>query len=176
MAKFIILIIFAMSKTKDKVINQMRGFAVCKPNESNISAVLALAEVAEYLYDSDDVYLYNDFIQIICRPRNFNLSYEQLAYVCHYNEKTIRSHCKRYSDLFSHKIKRLQFLPLPLIVARLIEYVAMRYSTIKIPALRNLKNEDILRLIAAYPCPDIEKEVSYILFDFYNNYFPGVAV
>ena len=76
-----------MPKSKDKVINEMRKIAVCKPEPSDLPSLLALAASLNFLITHANHSLYHDFVRIICRPSNFSLSYEQLPDICHYNEK-----------------------------------------------------------------------------------------
>ena len=87
-----------MSKSKDKVINEMRKIAICNPKRVNIVSLLALAASLNHLQALENPNLFHDFIQIICQPANFSLSYEQLADVCHYNEKAQRRHCKHFKQ------------------------------------------------------------------------------
>lgn len=72
-----------MSKSKDKVINEMRKIAIRKPKHTDLISLLALASSLSHLHTSESPNLCHDFVQIICRPANFDLSYEQLADVCH---------------------------------------------------------------------------------------------
>ena len=149
-----------MPKSKDKVINEMRKIAVCNPKRVNIISLLALASSLSSLQTYDNPDLSHDFIQIIWRPANFSLSYEQLADVCHYNKKTLRLHCKLYAKIFLPECECIRCLPLPLLVARLIEYKFTTFLNINIPALRNLKYEDIIALISAYPATNRDKQLS----------------
>ena len=139
MAKNVILSVFAMSKSIDKVINEMRKIATSKPEHVDIIFLLALASALNHLQTLENPNLCHDFIQIICRPINFSLAYEQLPQVCHYNEKSIRLHCKIYKRIFLHEREKLKSTRMPLLVARLIEYKLTVFLNINIPALRNLK-------------------------------------
>ena len=78
----------------------MRKIAVCNPKRVNIISLLALAASLNHLQTHENPNIPHDFIQIICQPANFSLSYEQLADVCHYNEKSLRLHCKIYKRIF----------------------------------------------------------------------------
>ena len=149
-----------MSKSKDKAINEMRKIAICNPKRVDIISLLALASSLNHLQTLENPNLFHDFIQIICRPANFSLSYEQLADVCHYNEKSLRRHCKLYSKIFLREYEKLKSLPLPLLVARLIECKLTAFLNMNIPALRSLKYEDIITLISAYPATNRDKQLS----------------
>ena len=138
-----------MSKSKDKVINEMRKIETCKSEHINLPSLLALASALNHLQTIENPNLFRDFIQIICRPVNFSLSYEQLTDVCHYNKKAIRLHCKHYAKIFLREYEKLKSTPLPLLIARLIEYKLTMLLNINIPALRNLKLESIPPLISA---------------------------
>ena len=141
-----------MPKSKDKVINEMRKIAVCKPEPSDLPSLLALAASLNFLITHANHSLYHDFVRIICRHSNFSLSYEQLPDICHYNEKAIRMHCKRYANIFLKERRQLERLPLPLLVSRLIEYKSDPVINTDIPALRALNHADISAMIRAYPC------------------------
>ncbi len=141
-----------MPKSKDKVINEMRKIAVCKPEPSDLPSLLALAASLNFLITHANHSLYHDFVRIICRPSNFSLSYEQLPDICHYNEKSIRMHCKKYANIFLKECEQLKRLPLPLLVARLIEYKSDPVINTDIPALRALNYTDLSAMIGAYPC------------------------
>ena len=149
-----------MPKSKDKVINEMRKIAVCNPKRVDIISLLALASTLNHLQTNGNPNLCHDFIQIICRPANFSLSYEQLAEVCHYNEKSLRLHCKLYAKIFLRECGCIRQLPLPLLVARLIECKLTAFLNMNIPALRSLKHEDIIALISAYPATNRDKQLS----------------
>ena len=90
-----------MPKSKDKVINEMRKIAVCKPEPSDLPSLLALAASLNFLLTHANHSLYHDFVQIICRPSNFSLSYEQLPDICHYNEKPSACTAKNMQISFS---------------------------------------------------------------------------
>ena len=152
-----------MSKSKDKVINEMRKIATCKSEHINLLSLLALASTLNHLQTLENPNLSHDFIQIICRPVNFSLSYEQLPDVCHYNEKTIRLHCKYYVNIFLREYEKLKSIPLPLLIARLIEYKLTMFLNINIPALRNLKLESIPSLISASRGNERDRHISIIL-------------
>lgn len=160
-----------MSRPKDKVIGDMRKIAVCKPEPSDFPSLLALAASLNFLLTHANHSLYHDFVRIICRPSNFSLSYEQLPDICHYNEKSIRMHCKRYANIFLKERRHLERLPLPLLVARLIEYKSDPVINTDIPALRALNYTDLSAMIMAYPCRNEAKEIALIL----CNYFYGNA-
>ena len=149
-----------MSKSQDKAINEKRKIAICNPKRVDIISLLALASTLNHLQTNGNPNLCHDFIQIICRPANFSLSYEQLADVCHYNEKSLRRHCKLYSKIFLREYEKLKSIPLPLIVARLIECKLTVFLNMNIPALRSLKYEDIIALISAYPATNRDKQLS----------------
>ena len=149
-----------MPKSKDKVINEMRKIAVCNPKRVNIISLLALTATLDHMQTNGNPNLCHDFIQIICQPANFSLSYEQLADVCYYNEKTLRQHCKLYAKIFLHECEYIRHLPLPLLAARLIEYKFTTFLNMNIPALRTLKYEDIIALISAYPATNRDKQLS----------------
>ena len=141
-----------MSRSKDKVIGDMRKIAVCKPEPSDLPSLLALAASLNFLITHANHSLYHDFVRIICRPSNFSLSYEQLPDICHYNEKAIRMHCKKYANVFLKERRQLERLPLPLLVSRLIEYKSDPVINTDIPALRALNYTDLSAMIMAYPC------------------------
>ena len=165
-----------MFKSKDKVINEMRKIASCEPEHIDIISLLALASALDHLQTLENPNLSHDFVQIICRPVNFNLSYEQLTDVCHYNEKTIRLHCKHYTNIFLREYKKLKPIPLPLLVARLIEYKVMMFLNINIPALRNLKLEGIPSLISASLGNEQDRRVSIILCEHFYKTDDKIAI
>ena len=165
-----------MSKSKDKVINEMRKTAVCNPKRVNIVSLLALASSLSSLQTLDNPDLSHDFIQIICRPANFSLSYEQLADVCHYNEKSLRLHCKIYKRIFLRECGCIRQLPLPLLVARLIECKFTTFINMNIPALRSLKYEDIIALISAYPATNQDKRLGIELCEHFFKSADKVAL
>ena len=165
-----------MSKSKDKVINEMREITVCNPKRVNIISLLALASSLSSLQTYDNPDLSHDFIQIICRPANFSLSYEQLADVCHYNEKSLRQHCKLYTKIFLHECEHIRRLPLPLLVARLIECKFTTFLNMNISALRSLKYEDIIALISTYPATNQDKRLSIELCEHFFKSADKVAL
>ena len=159
-----------MSKSKDKVINEMRKIAIRKPKHTDLISLLSLAASLYHLQTHENPNLCHDFIQIICRSANFNLSYEQLAGVCHYNEKSLRLHCRHYAKIFLRECGRIRQLSLPLLVARLIEYKSSALLNTNIPALRVLEHSRITAMIGTYPCSNEEKQVALILCNhFYGN-------
>lgn len=166
MAKNVFLC-FAMSKSKDKIINDMRKIAVCKTDHTNLVSLLALTSSLSYLQTHENLNLFHDFIQIICRPTNFSLSYEQLTQVCYYNEKAIRLHCKKYVKIFLREYDHLQHLPLPLLIARFTEYKITPSLNNNIPTLRSLKHNDIIALITHHNDSDEAKHLSNL----FCNYF-----
>ena len=85
--------------------------------------------------------------------------------------KAIRMHCKKYANIFLKERRHLERLPLPLLVARLIEYKFNPVINTDIPALRALNHADISAMIGAYPCRNEAKEIALIL----CNYFYGNA-
>ena len=148
----------------------MRKIAIRKPKHIDLVSLLALASSLRSLQTLDNHDLYHDFIQIVCRSANFNLSYEQLAGVCHYNEKSLRLHCRHYVKIFLRECGRIRQLSLPLLVARLIECKSNALLNTNIPALRALEHSHITAMIVAYPCSNEEKQVALILCDhFYGN-------
>ena len=165
-----------MSKSKDKVINEMRKIAVCNPKRVNIISLLALAASLNHLQTLENPNISHDFIQIICRPANFDLSYEQLADVCHYNEKSLRLHCKLYAKIFLRECGYVRHMPLPLLVARLIEYKLTAFLNMNIPALRSLKHEDIIALISVYPATNQDKRLSIDLCEHFFKSADKVAL
>ena len=154
----------------------MRKIAIYKPEHVDIISLLALASALGRLQTHENPNLCHNFVQIICRPVNFNLSYEQLADVCHYNEKAIRLHCKYYVKIFLREYEKLKSMPLPLMVARLIEYKFTTSLNINIPALRNLKYEDIIALISAYPATNRDKQLSLDLCEHFFKSANKVAI
>ena len=158
-----------MSGSKDKVIGDMRKIAACKPEPSDLPSLLALAASLNFLLTHANHSLYRDFVRIICRPSNFSLSYEQLPAICHYNEKSVLLHYKKYADIFLKECGRMNGLPLPLLVARLIEYKSDPVINADIPALRVLTYNDLSAMIRAYPCRNEAKEIAII----FCNYFYG---
>ena len=154
----------------------MRKIATCKSEHINLLSLLALASALNHLQTLENPNLSHDFIQIICRPVNFSLSYEQLPDVCHYNEKTIRLHCKHYGKIFLREYKKLKSIPLPLMVARLIEYKLTMFLNINIPALRNLKLKDIPSLIAASRSKEQDRRVSIILCEHFYKTDDKIAI
>ena len=165
-----------MSKSKDKAINEMRKIAICNPKRVDIISLLALASSLNHLQTLENPNLFHDFIQIICRPANFSLSYEQLADVCHYNEKSLRRHCKLYSKIFLREYEKLKSIPLPLLVARLIECKLTAFLNMNIPALRSLKYEDIIALISAYPATNQDKRLGIELCEHFFKSADKVAL
>ncbi len=176
MAKNVILSIFAMSKSKDKVINEMRKIAVCNPKRVNIISLLALTATLDHMQTNENPNLSHDFIQTICQPVNFSLSYEQLPDVCHYNEKTIRLHCKYYVNIFLREYEKLKSTPLPLLIARLIEYKLTMFLNINVPALRNLKLEGIPSLISASRGNERDRHISIILCEHFYKTDDKIAI
>ena len=134
-----------MSKSKDKVLNDMRIIAISQPANANLIALLALTAALNHLQAHENPNLFHDFIQIICRPANFRLSYEQLSHVCYYNEKTT----------------------LPLLIARFTEYKLTSSLNNNIPALRALKYSNIIALIEYHSDSEEAKHLSSI----FCNYF-----
>ena len=165
-----------MPKSKDKVINEMRKIATCNPKRVNIISLLALTATLDHMQTHDNPDLCHNFIQIICRPANFNLSYEQLADVCYYNEKTLRLHCKIYKRIFLRECGRIRCLPLPLLIARLIECKLTTFLNMNIPALRNMKYEDIIALISAYHATNQDKQLSIDLCEHFFKSADKVAL
>ena len=157
----------AMSKSKDKVLNDMRIIAISQPANANLIALLALTAALNHLQAHENPNLFHDFIQIICRPANFRLSYEQLSHVCYYNEKTIRFHCKKYIKIFLREYEHLKHLSLPLLIARFTEYKLTSSLNNNIPALRALKYSNIIALIEYHSDSEEAKHLSSI----FCNYF-----
>lgn len=176
MAKNVILSIFAMSKSKDKVINEMRKIATCKSEHINLLSLLALASALNHLQTLENPNISRNFVQIICRPVNFNLSYEQLPDVCHYNEKTIRSHCRYYVNIFLREYEKLKSTPLPLLIARLIEYKLTMFLNINAPSLRNLRLEGIPSLISASRGNEQDRHISIILCEHFYKTNDKIAI
>ena len=165
-----------MSRSKDKVIGDMRKIAACKLEPSGLPSLLALAASLNFLLTHANHSLYHDFVQIICRPSNFSLSYEQLPVICHYNEKAIRLHCKRYANIFPKECQQLKRLPLPLLVAKLIEYKFNPAINTDIPALRALNYTDLSAMIMAYPCRNEAKDIAIILCNYFYGNTSQVAI
>ena len=165
-----------MSKSKDKVINEMRKIAICNPKRVNIISLLALAASLSHLQTLENPNISHDFIQIICRPANFSLSYEQLPRVCHYNEKSLRQHCKLCVKIFLRECESILCLPLPLLAARLIECKFTAFLNMNIPALRSLKYEDIISLLSAYPATNQDKRLSIELCEHFFKSADKVAL
>lgn len=165
-----------MSKSKDKVINEMRKIAVCKPEHVDIISLLALASTLDHLETHKNPNLCHDFIQIICRPINFSLAYEQLPQVCHYNEKSIRLHCKIYKRIFLHEYKKLKSTRMPLLIARLIEYKLTVFLNINIPSLRNLKLERIPSFISSFHSAEKDKQISIIFCEHFYKTADKIAI
>ena len=159
-----------MSRPKDKVIGDMRKIAL-QTGALRPSLPACLSRSLNFLLTHANHSLYHDFVRIICRHSNFSLSYEQLPDICHYNEKAIRMHCKRYANIFLKERRQLERLPLPLLVSRLIEYKSDPVINTDIPALRALNYTDLSAMIMAYPCRNEAKEIALIL----CNYFYGNA-
>ena len=159
-----------MSRPKDKVIVDMRKIAL-QTGALRPSLPACLSRSLNFLLTHANHSLYHDFVRIICRPSNFSLSCEQLPAICHYNEKSIRMHCKKYADIFLKERRHLERLPLPLLVARLIEYKSDPVINTDIPVLRALNYTDLSAMIMAYPCRNEAKEIALIL----CNYFYGNA-
>lgn len=154
----------------------MRKIAICKSEHVNLPSLLALASALNHLQTLENPNISRDFVQIICRPVNFSLSYEQLPDVCHYNEKTIRLHCKHYAKIFLREYKKLKSIPLPLMVARLIEYKLTMFFNINIPALRNLKLEGIPPLISASRGNEQDRHISIILCEHFYKTDDKIAI
>ncbi len=176
MAKNVILSIFAMSKSNDKVINEMRKITTCKSKHINLLSLLALASALNHLQTLENPNLSRDFIQIICRPINFGLSYEHLAHLCYYNEKSLRLHAKKYTSLYKKERKDLADLPLPLLISELIRYKSSAFINAAIPSLRTLTYSDMPALLAAYPAAETEKQLSLLMIDHFGKAISRIAI
>ena len=175
MAKNVILSIFAMSKSKDKVINEMRKIVVCKPDHTQLVDLLALAASLAHLR-IQDTKLCADFVRMICHPINFGLSYEHLAHLCYYNEKSLRLHAKKYASLYKKERKDLADLPLPLLISELIKYKSSAFINAAFPSLRNLTYSDMPALLAAYPAAEAEKQLSLLMIDHFGKAISRIAI
>ena len=156
-----------MSRSKDKVIGDMRKIAVCKPEPSDLSSLLALTASLNFLLTHANHSLYHDFVRIICRLRIFR----SLTNSCRPSVITTRSPSACTANIFLKERRQLERLPLPLLVAGLIEYKSDPVINTDIPALRALNYTDLSAMIRAYPCRNEAKDIAIIL----CNYFYGNA-
>ena len=67
-------------------------------------------------------------------------------------------------------------MPLPLLIARLIEYKFTTFINMNIPALRSLKHEDIIALISVYPATNQDKRLSIDLCEHFFKSADKVAL
>lgn len=157
-----------MSKSKNPIINEMRKIATSKHVCNDLPALLALTASLDFWHlhhhTSD---MYKNFIQLICKPANFNLSFEELSPICHYSEKTIRAHCKKYTDYFTAERIRFRSMPLPLLIARFNEYYLDSFLRFNVPALRTLSPEDIKNFILSAQAGQEEKKLSMQIYTYF---------
>ncbi len=159
-----------MAQSKDPVLLQMRAAATSKHVCNDLPAQLALLSSLEYWSRrDDDPALRNNFIQIFFVEANFGLSYEKLVDICHYSEKAIRIHCKKYADYFIAEYTYFGSLSLPFQVTRYIEYTQNERICKILGTHRKFSLNDLSRLIAAPPASE-ERELCAQIFHYFLNH------
>ena len=148
-----------MPKCKSPLIRTMRSIATTPRAYDDIPALVALASCL-HLFHKDNEANCSDFIKIICNPSHFHLSYENLAPLCYHSEKTVRNKCNSYIRLFYAEYSYFKKLPLPLLIARLTEYLSDSFLRDNIPSLNAISANDIIAVILSYNATQRDKQLS----------------
>ncbi len=152
---------------KSSSLKTMRNIATTEFALDNLPALLAISDLLHNL----DEYSHNalNFVKIICKPSLFNLSYEDLALMCYFSEKTIRRKCNQYTKLFDIKHSYFQTLPLPSIITRIYEFRLNNFLRLNIPSLNTISSDDIIQCIRSCNATRSDEQLCISIINYYDS-------
>ena len=154
-----------MPKTKNPLLTTMRNIATTEQAYDDLPALLALSELLIHLQEhSNDTY--KRFSKIICKPSLFNLSFEKLAIITYYSEKTIRRKCNHFYEFFNNKYSYFKKLPLPYLITRLFELRFNDDLYRDTPSLNTISSDDISTRIHSCNATQNVKQLCLSILDY----------
>lgn len=153
-----------MAQSKDSVLLQMRSAALSKHVYDDFPALLAVLASADYWSKREDnPFFCKIFCQIVFEPSHYGLSFERLAEICGYSEKTLRTYCKKFTERFLKFYEHFCALPLPFLVSRYIEFFTDRELCVLLAPYRMPDTEGLAVLIADRPAPQADKDLALLI-------------
>ena len=161
---------FTMAQSKDPVLKHMRKAAVSTHVYDDFPAFVAMLSSLDYWSKCDNSHaLGHAFVQTFLNPENFRLSYEKLGEICHYSEKAMRLHCRKFTEHFSDEYTRFRSLPFPLLICHYISCTFNPFTGDAIKSYRLFSFHELPDLITERCADAAERDLCLNIYDYFRR-------
>ena len=159
-----------MAQSKDPVLKHMRNTIVSKHVYDDFPAFVSLLASLDYWSKCDsNRALSHAFVQTFLNPENFQLSYERLGEICHYSEKAMRIHCKKFTEHFSDDYRYYRSLPFPLLVFHYISCTFDPFTNDVIKSYRLFSFHELPDLISERCADAEERDLCLHIYNYFSH-------